>query len=167
MAELSQSQKTALKVFINANPTYKNLADTGDNDGLAKLLSADATTNPWCWRTAVTRSEYEELTSQDATTFDFTVLIARSQGERDVYFRLFDKGPVNPSRDRIRQAFADIFSGASGAAQRTHMTSVSRRKANVAEKALATGTGTTASPMTLTYEGGIDPYQVTAIMADG
>jgi hypothetical protein len=47
------------------------------------------------------------------------------------------------------------------------MTSVSRRKANVAEKALATGTGTTASPMTLTYEGGIDPYQVTAIMADG
>jgi hypothetical protein len=58
----------------------------------------------------------------------------------------------------VRQAFADIFSGAGNAAlNRTHLDVVARRKATNTEKLYATGTGadTNAGAGTMTFEGAL------------
>jgi hypothetical protein len=66
-------------------------------------------------------------------------------------------GAIDPSRANVRQGFNDIFSGTqnNAAAQRTHLLTVSRRKATRAEKLFATGTGSTAAPAALGYEGAV------------
>ena len=53
------------------------------------------------------------------------------------------------------EAFADIFSGAGGLANRTHIIALSKRSATVAEKLYATGTGTDAAPAKLVFEGAV------------
>jgi hypothetical protein len=62
---------------------------------------------------------------------------------------------MNPSLANVRQGMADIFSGStnSAPAQRAHLTAVSKRTATKAEKLFATGTGTDATPATMTFEG--------------
>ena len=60
---------------------------------------------------------------------------------------------LNASRANIRQGILDAF--ASATATRTALTALAKRLASRAEKALASGTGTNASPATLTWEGQI------------
>jgi len=87
--------------------------------------------------------------------------ITRSQGERDAFREIFNStGTVNPSLASIKAAFADIFSGTGGAVNRTHITAMSKRKANRLEKIFATGTGTLASPGTLVVEGDVDEFTI-------
>lgn len=101
--------------------------------------------------------------SADATTFDWTAFIARAQGERDGWRELFSvTGTVDASRTQVRQAFADIFSGGTGAAQRAHLLAIARRLATVVERVLASGTGSTASPATMSFEGAIGYQDVMA-----
>lgn len=108
------------------------------------------------WRTLVTESEITRNTSAEATTWSWTAYIARSQGERDAWARMFNGvQSVNPSLLNVRNAFADIFSGAPGAAQRTHLQAVCKRPALRTEALFATGTGTTTTPGLLGWEGSI------------
>ena len=64
------------------------------------------------------------------------------------------------SLDSIKAAFADIFSGAGGAGNRTHIDAMSKRKALRIEKILATGNGAFATPSALGFEGTILPEDV-------
>jgi hypothetical protein len=65
----------------------------------------------------------------------------------------------------VRQAFTDIFSGTGNAAtNRTHLQAVSKRAANRLEKLFATGTGSLASPATMTVEGSISYDEVMRAM---
>lgn len=142
------SKLDTLKTWLTANAPSLN-----DEDAAA-LLNAAATPDFWVWRTAVTKSELVNSTSIDGTTFNWTGtgFITRSVGERDAWRELFNgTNSVNPSLPQVRQAFQDIFSGATAPApaNRTHLVTVCRRKATVGEKLFATGTGSTASPGTL------------------
>jgi len=92
----------------------------------------------------------------DGTTWNYTIYIARSQGERDCWGDMFsDRAGVNPSLPNVRQGWADIFSGGPGTAQRTHLLAMARRLANRGEKIYATpqSPASTSSPSTLTFEG--------------
>lgn len=147
---------------INAIPNGSD-----GNTCVAAQYNLNAAVAFWVWRTAVSKDEYLGSTSVDATVFAWTGTgyITRSQGERDAFNALFNaEGLVNPSRANVRQAFTDIFSGATAPApaNRTHMSTVSRRLTTRGEKLYATGTGSTAVPGMLVVEGALssDTIQV-------
>jgi hypothetical protein len=169
---LTPAQLTTLKADIAGNPTLssKPLNDDGAQ-AIADFYNALALPAFWVWRTKVTKGDYVNGTSVDGTTFSWagTGYITRAQGERDAWVQMFDStGAVNPSQANVRTAFSDIFSGATAPApaNRTHLTTVSRRQVTVAEKLFATGTGSTAAPATMGFEGpvsGADVSQARAV----
>ncbi len=157
---LSSAQQALLKTAIQGSGDTNALLVSGDLGGLLALLNTIASPDFWVWRTAVSKDEYLQTTSVDATLFNFTGTgyITRSQGERDAFNALFTSdGFANPSLTNVRQAVADIFSGATAPApaNRTHLLAVSRRLASRFEKVFATGTGSTASPGAIVLQGPI------------
>lgn len=62
---------------------------------------------------------------------------------------------VNPSKPDARQFFTDVFSGAGGTNTRSGLDALWKRTATRFERLFATGTGTTAVPGSLTWEGPI------------
>ena len=152
---LTPAQKTAIKTYVLAN-----LANLTDRQ-IALALNATASPDYWVWRTSISEADATNVSSVDATNFGWTEFISRNQGERDCWRQLFGvTGTVNASNPNVRQAFADIFSGPSGAANRTHLLAIARRKATLGEKILATGTGSTASPATMGKEGELSAQDV-------
>ena len=69
---------------------------------------------------------------------------------------------VNPSLIDNRQFFDDVFSGAGGNTTRPKLLTLWKRLALRIEKLFATGTGSDASPATLTWEGQISYADVEA-----
>ena len=161
---LTTAQLQTLKSHITASGDLNSQpAGSDGNTEIARLMNLAASPAFWVWRTSVTEAEYTRDTSPDGTTWSWPAYIARSQGERDAWARIVtgDAG-ANPSLANVRQGFADIFSGATAPApaQRTHLTAMSRRQATRAEKLFATGTGSTASPAVMGYEGTITASDV-------
>lgn len=148
-------------VSVNAIPN-----DSGDgNLAVASWYNLNTSPSYWVWRTSVAKGEYVNATSIDGTTFSWTGagFITRSQGERDAWREMFNgTNTVNPSLAQVRQAFTDIFSGATAPApaNRTHISTISRRVAKSGEKLFATGAGSTGSPALMGYEGNISLQDV-------
>lgn len=147
---LTTAQLTTLKADILADPAFALIPN--DPDGafqIAVVYNTIVAPDFWIWRTSVGQLEIVTATSQDATDWSWPIYIARSAAERDCWREMFaDGGSVNAALPNVRQGFQDIFSGAGGAAQRTHLLAVTRRKATRVEKLFAVGTGTTISPAT-------------------
>lgn len=160
--QLTPAQLTALKADLAANTStvlvagvatqIKNVAALANRNDIAPDVAAwynlEAAGPYWLWKTVIFESEITRSPSSDATNWDWTAYIARSQGERDAWARLFMGGGsgMNPSLTNVRQGLADIFSGSANnaAAQRTHLLATCRRKATNAEKLFvvaATGPG--------------------------
>lgn len=172
---LTNTQLSTLKASILADPVLSLIPRTADgNVAIASAYNLAATPDFWVWRTSVSRDELLGTTSVDGTVFAWTGtgFITRAQGERDAFAAIFNSGAfVNASLVNVRQAFADIFSGATppAPANRTHLLTVARRKATRGEKLYATGAGTTASPALMavgvtnglgTAEGPITPQNI-------
>ncbi len=160
--EPTSAQLDTLKADLTANQTQAFLDFKSDPDNTTKanvvagIYNGIASPDFWVWRTMVTQADVVGTTTADGTTWSWTTYISRSQGERDGWREMFaDGGFVDASQANVRQGFADIFSGASAGApaQRTHLLTIGRRKATIAEKLFATGTGSTASPATMGAEG--------------
>ncbi len=159
----TNGQKTA---FVN-DVTVVNQAEfaaavaASDDQTIANAYNLNATPDYWVWKTSLRAKDIYETTTADATTWSWTTYINRSQGERDGWQELFAvTGMTNPSLANVRQGVADIFSGAGGATQRTHLLTIARRLARRAEKLFAIATvggvgtrGSTANPDTMTFEG--------------
>ena len=157
---LTAAQLTTLKADIAASE-FSGLPLNDDSSfAIASAYNLPASPDFWVWRTSVSKAEYHHATSVDGTVFNFTGAgyITRSAGERECWETLFNgDGFANPSLANVRQAVADIFSGATAPApaNRTHLLTVSRRKATRFEKLFATGTGSTGSPATMVLEGAV------------
>lgn len=161
---LSASQQTALKADILLDPALSSQPLTSDGAfAIAAAYNLDAVPDFWVWRTNIPVQEIYERTTSDGTVWSWTTYIARSAAERDCWREVTGRDTVNASLPNLRQAIADIFSGAGGATQRTHLTTIARRKATRAEKLFATGTGSTASPATMGYEGALQYSDVQAV----
>ena len=161
---LTAAQYQALKTFILADPTLSaQPMDGNGNDTIQIALNAVAAPDFWVWKSFVTDQDIYSQTTADGTSWSWPAFIARSQGERDGWREMVNMaGGVNPSLANVRQGIADIFSGStnSAPAQRTHLLTIGRRKATVAEKLFATGTGSTATPATMGFEGTITDNDV-------
>lgn len=154
---LTPTQLTALKSDILADSNFDNVTNDSDgNSAIAAAYNLTASPDYWVWKTFVPDSEIYETTTGDGTTWSWTTFIARTQGERDAWRQMVNmKGGINASLVSVRTGIADIFSGAPGATQRTHLLTISRRKATRVEKLLATGAGTIAAPSLLSFEGDV------------
>jgi hypothetical protein len=166
---LTGAQLTTLATDINAQGSLSAARSAKDATIIANFYNANASPDFWVWRTSVSKAEYYQSTSIDGTIFSFVGagFITRTQGERDAWRDLFDaQGFANPALPQVRQAVADIFSGATAPApaNRTHLLTVSRRKAKLVEKLFAVGTGSTAVPATMDVEGSLRAEDVQQAM---
>lgn len=165
-AALTQEQKDSLKTAALAEPTISQCITDGNDTCVAEWFNTPSTFI--VWRNSVTQVEYQ-ITEAFGTSFNWSGaggFIARTQGERDAWRTMFQSGSVDPSKANVITAFNDIFSGtgAGAVATRAHLLAVSKRAATNAEKALATGTGTSGSPGKLTWFGIITVNDVSSIL---
>jgi hypothetical protein len=167
---LTPAQLTALKAAIAADPALA--AQPGNSDGadaIADALNLPAVPDFWVWRSVVPEREILEGTSPDATTFNWVGngFVGRTVQELLAWQVIFGQSrAINASLANVRAAFGDILSGTgNAAANRAHLLAVARRKATRAEKLLATGTGSTAAPAVLGFEGKLGYPDVDAARA--
>lgn len=161
---LTAAQLTVIKNNILASPDLNAVPATYDGAyAIADLYNAVAAPDFIVWKTRLHEQEITSLTSAESTTWSWPAFIARSVGEQSGWGRMFNGTyTINPSLVQVRSGIADIFSGGTGAAQRTHLLAISKEKATRIEKLLATGTGTTADPATRVHIGNITPQEVYA-----
>lgn len=133
--QLTDAQLDTLKTWLSAN------ASGLQDQAAADLLNASASPSYWVWRSSISESEVTRGTSADLTTWSWPAYIARTQGERDAWARLFmgGVGGMWPYLASVRTGLQDIFSGSanSAPAQRTHLLAICRRTATVGEKLFA------------------------------
>lgn len=178
---MTPTQLQALATFVNGQASLKQFLIDGADNKLTTALNAVATPDFWVYRTQLFENDITTGTAPDVaqTQFSWTALIARSAGEQFGWARMFAMGSgVDPSKSNIRQAFADIFSGAQNGApnQRLYLGGIARRLATLAEKTLAVLTvrgageaansgalGSTTSVATMTFEGAVSDSDTFAI----
>ena len=164
---LTSTQLTTLKNDINADPVLAAYPNNSDgNFAISQAYTLTASPDFWVWKTYVTKADLVNSTGPDGTTFTWVGngFITRSAGEQSAWRELFNgTNAVNAAQANVRQAFADIFSGTGNAAlNRTHLLAVGRRKASRVEKLFAAGTGSTASPAVMGFEGTLSYQDVEA-----
>lgn len=140
---MTPTQISTLRTLADADPVAAGYVATADDIALASWFNEP--TAHVVWRTVLSPEMARSAIIEGATQLD-----ALTVGKRDSLFWLCS-GNLNPSVPSVRAAIDDLcgtqnmLKGALQAAQ--------KRFATRAEKVLSSGTGTTASPATLTYEG--------------
>jgi hypothetical protein len=153
---LTAPQLQAIKTYIDATPELA--AQPLNSDGafaIAAALNLAASPAFIVWRSKVARDEITQ------NGFTWTLVDALNVGSARIWDWMFDNETksINPSKVNVRQGIADVWSGTAGklavqAAVLVHC----KRSATVAEKLLATGTGTDVTPATMNFEGSLS-YQ--------
>lgn len=145
---LTSAQLVTLKNDIAADPVLSLIPKTPD--GAFEVASAyNLTASPdfTVWRSNVSVAEVKK-------NVVWTEYINNtSVGERDAFVLMLSNGIIDGSDPNVRQGIADIFSGPQKQTTRSQLTEVAKRLANRVEKLFATGTGSTASPATMAFEG--------------
>ena len=131
-------------------PFYHDIADWYNEAGTVIV-----------WKTYLEESVIVSETSAENTTWDWTAYINTNVAEKMAWERIFNGTfSIDPSLENIRLGIADIFSGPQGADQRQHLLAVAKRPASKVEELFTTGTGTTATPEQLVFEGDVSWREV-------
>lgn len=163
---LTNAQKATLKTFIQSDPVLGPAATAGDYDLVANTLSAPASPDFWGWRTSVSRSDVYNEVSADGTTWNWTTYKNQGVTEQNAWTQIFMGDQANFSKANVRAGVAAIFTGSAAANnQRDHILAIARRRARLAEKVLATGTGTAVSPAVFGWEGVVQPTEIGGILS--
>lgn len=153
---LTTEQNTTLKAAILADSVLNAFPNTPDGAfAIADALNLTNVPDFIVWRTDIPTKDVKKVVV-------WTEYVGRSVGEQGAFSLMISNGIIDASQTNVRQGIQDIFSGPSGANTRSALTAISKRKARRIEKILATGTGTDASPATMTYEGTISYQDVYA-----
>lgn len=157
---LKPAQQTALGDFIAADPTLSAIPNSNDGAyALASLLNLPASPAFVIWRSAVTLDEI----TQD--TFDWARVDNLSVGKARIWEWMFTNANrvINPSRRNVRAGIDAAWVGtAADLAVRAAVYARCKRSATLAEKILATGVGSDASPATAGFEGNVTYFEVSA-----
>jgi meiotically up-regulated gene 157 (Mug157) protein len=140
----------------NATRAIPDLADEiADSifDAIAAYWNALSSTPPtnaayWVWRTSIPASDYT-----GSTGIVWTEVDSLTTGKARIFEWLTAglTAAINAADPNKRQGIADAFGA--GTTTRTNLLTLARREARRAEQLFATGTGSTASPATMTWEG--------------
>lgn len=144
-AAITSQQATTLKATCTADTTCLGLMQAADDVAMAAWFNTvDAAYI--VWRSDVTTSEARKV-------MVWTEIDALTAGKARIWEWMREGGVLDTRDTNIRQGLSDAFSAA--AATRTALIALSKRSATRAEKALATGAGTTGSPSIMTFVGAI------------
>lgn len=168
---LPQSQLTALKAVAAADPVGATYLDGLHDVELANWFNQP--TEFIVWKSAVPASEvfdaitWASMTPADAPdgTAAYTNRALACQGKQfNIQLLTMGREAVSMGkanvRNGIKDALQNVPAGAAGALLDAGWASVktaSIRAATIAERTFATGTGTSAAPGVLVFEGAIDP----------
>lgn len=150
---MKTAQLSALKALALADAAAVVLIQAGNDTGLAEWFNQPTT--HVVWRSVMTPEMSRAAIVQGATQLDSLTV-----GKRDSLFWLAS-GDLNVSDSAVRAAIDDLCG--SQATLKAALVAAEKRVCTVAEKALATGTGTTANPATLGWEGFIAGNDVSEI----
>lgn len=148
--DLSNTQLLALKtnIAVETDPAFVSQRQVGNEQGMADWYNIASTYIVWLLSI-----------SRDVVTvegFDWTQVDNLTTGQGRIWDLLFDTQTktINPSEPGKRSAITECWKGTAGkVAVATFIFSKCKRQALRGEKVFATGTGTEASPGTLTAEG--------------
>lgn len=150
---LTTAQQTALKTYIDSVPEWAVLPNDSESAlMIAQALQADASPDFIVWRSSVSKDEIMQ------NGFDWVQVDNLTVGKARIWDWMFDNAQkaFNPSKVNVRAGIDEAWKGtAAMLAVRAAVYGHCKRKANILEKVLATGIGTTASPATMGYEGNI------------
>jgi hypothetical protein len=157
---LTTEQKVLVKAVIDGDPAFANVAH--DADGAYTIADAlNLATSPAfiVWKTNVPIDEIMR------NGMDWSRVDNLSVGKARIWTWLSQLGSINPSRPNIRAGIDATWVGTSAdLAVRAVVYSHCKRPATRAEKAMATGIGTTETPATMSYEGVITYLDVLETM---
>jgi hypothetical protein len=152
---LTPAQLTTLKAAILAesDATFVGYRDQGATGLMAQWFNSPASPAWTVWRTDVQPDEY-----RDAITW--TEVDALTAGKARIWDWLTQQmsAPINFGRLNVRQGLQDCW--ASNTTTRANLLAIAKRAATRAEKLFSTGTGSAASPATMTVEGSISPDDI-------
>jgi hypothetical protein len=155
----TEPQRLLLLAAAQAEPTIQTCLTAGDDGCVANWFNSVSTFIVW-----KNRQLEDEVYAQAG--FDFTLVDGLTVGKRDEWSNfIFKQSFCNPSKANIRAGVVDVWSGtAAKNAVQAVILGLFKRSATQAEKALATGTGTTAIPGTLGFEGQIQVDDIAVIV---
>ena len=153
---LTPEQKATLKAFVEADPVLSLKPATAQGAyEIAAALQATASPAFTVWMSSTTRKEILQ------NGFDWTRLDNLSVGKARIWSDIFVDGALNASKINVRAGIDAVWAGtAADLAVRASVYSHCKRPANILEKLLATGTGTTEDPATMSHEGSISYNEV-------
>jgi len=150
---LTQPQMQTLKALALADVTAAGYIAAVDDIALAAWFNA--TTTHIVWRNSMTTQMSRSAIIAGATQLD-----ALTVGKRDSLLWLCSE-TLNPSDANVRAALDDLCG--TQTTLKTALQAAQKRPATQAEKALATGTGTTASPATLVFDGNLSYGEASSV----
>lgn len=160
LAQLSAPQIATLKAYCLADSACTALHNAAADVQLAEWLNtADATYI--VWRTSVTQEEI----MQDAA-FDWTRVDNLTVGKARIWDLMFRNSCqcIAPANSNIRAGIDAAWVGtAADLAVRAAIYAKCKRAATRAERALASGAGTTGSPATMSWSGVISSGEASTI----
>ena len=153
---MTPAQLATLKTAIVADGTLNSKPNNSDgNSEIAAALNLNASPNWTVWKTIVPITQIGDKFNGAELAGLTTANQTRLQT-----IALFSGAGVNPTLPDRRAFFDDVFSGAGGTITRPALLALWKRFATRGEKLYTTGTGSDASPATLTFEGQISPNDV-------
>ena len=148
---LTTQQKQTLKTWLQANAQALNDQEAAD------ALNAAASPAYTVWKSNVTQDQIMQ------NGFDWTEVDNLSVGKARIWEWMFqnETRSFNPSKSNVRAGIAAVWKGSAPAlAVQAAVLAHCKRSATVAEKLLATGTGTDVSPATMGAEGDVTAQNV-------
>jgi len=146
MLTADQRALLAADICASTDPEVEDALAIRNDTRLAELYN-DASLFV-VWRTTVPVEEYRDAlvwTEVDSLTAGKARIWEWITGQMTL--------PLEPSKAEVRQGLADVWSVSS--ATRPALIAIAKRFATVCESLFATGTGTDATPGTLTFEGAV------------
>lgn len=155
-ADLTPQQTATLKALVAADPTAAQLAAVADDQGLADWLNTPIATI--VWRTDVS------IDAIMRNGIDWARVDNLSVGKARIWDWMGRLGVLDCSRASVRAGIDATWVGTTAdLAVRATVYGHCKRPASRAEAALATGTGTDASPATMGWEGVLSPAEASLI----
>ena len=147
---LTQAQLTTLKADIAADPVLSLVRRRRTDRQPLQQRTTSMRTRPLPCGKPMSRSRV----GNNIVATDLAGLSTLNSTRLQTVVILSQEG-INASLPDRRAIFDDIFSGAGGAATRAKLLVLWKQLATRAEKLYATGTGSDASPATMTFQGEI------------
>lgn len=155
---LTNDQLSTLKAAINADPALSALPMNSDGAfAIADALNQPSSPAFIVWRTSVSQDEIMQ------NGFDWTRVDNLSVGKARVWEWMFsnEARAFNASKPNVRAGIDAVWVGtAADLAVRAAVYVHCKRTATRAEALLAAGTGSDASPATMTFEGSLSYWDV-------